>query len=101
MSRETSAMASNIKMTFAQNLKALMGRSGVSGKQLAKALEVNPATVSQWLHCKTWPGDVHIDKMLDTYKWTEAELFAGQDSSTSELIRVHNNSNSPFRISLK
>lgn len=94
-------LAGRIKKVLSTNIKRLMARDNLKQVALAKATGADASTVNNWVHGRNWPGDEHIDKLMDTFHWTEAELFLGTDSDIAELLRRHNATDSPFVIGLK
>jgi len=95
-------MASNIKKTFSVNLRALIANTkGLSAAQIARDINVNPSTITHWIQGTRWPNAKQIDRILDTYPWSAAQLFLGIDTPISEILERHNRSESPFVIVLK
>jgi hypothetical protein len=72
------------KERFAHNLKILMARDGVSGKQLAETVGIKPANVSRWLAAIQWPDGIYLDQMSDVYGWRVEELFS---ETTSDRVK--------------
>ena len=68
------------KERFAHNLKILMARDGVSGKQLAETIGCKPANVSRWLAAIQWPDAIYLDHIFDVYGWRVEELFSETES---------------------
>lgn len=94
-------MPGSIKTLLSSNLRRLQERDGLTQAAIAHTANVDPSTVNHWLKGKNWPSAEALDLLMSQYHWTVAELFSGADSSTAEMLRLHNNSNSPFKITLK
>lgn len=90
-----------IKQTFSNNLRRLLERDHISQRELARRIGVTESAVSNWVKGKNWAGDAEIDAMVKECKWSVSELISGDDSSMAKLLKAHNSSNSPFKISLK
>lgn len=92
-------VTSNIKKVFAKNLKRLLGKTRPI--EFAEKLGVSYDAVNAWLNAKRWPDSKQIDLILDKTGWSEKQLFTGEDQPIQSIIDKHNESDSPFRISLK
>lgn len=94
-------MASDIKKETATHLKSLLERDGVYPAEFARSLGVSASTVSKWLKGRALPDSLNIDKMLDIYGWTKEDLFLGYGRDLGVLLKLHNDSASPFIIGLR
>jgi len=52
---------------FAQALAALKDRYQVNDSEIARRIDVSPATVNSWVHRKRTPRDDAIAKLADAY----------------------------------
>lgn len=64
-------------MTFSRNLERLLFSRGMSQSDLARALDVSPAAVNQWVQGKTVPSGRRGREILKALNVTLAELESG------------------------
>lgn len=85
---------------FGSRLKELRLRKGILGKDLAKCLEVEPATITNWEKGKRFPKEDMIIKIADYFNCSldyllgrsleETELKYPYDLTAEELANILN-----------
>ena len=61
-------MNNNSKIIFKENLKYLLKKNNLSGKDLSKILNVCESTISTWLKGNSFPTINALDKIADYFK---------------------------------
>lgn len=83
------------------NILRLMKRDDVNAAKICEKLKISSGAVSHWFKGEATPNYKQIDGLVKHFKWSLEELFLSRDDRLSAAIKEHNESNSPFKISLK
>jgi transcriptional regulator with XRE-family HTH domain len=63
-------------MIFGKNLKKLRLFAGYNQRQVAQKLDVSVSTISSWENNKKLPYGKNLQKVIDFFGITEADIFA-------------------------
>ena len=71
--------------TFANNLRRLMISQNVTGAKMARDLDLNKASISQWMNGKNFPSPDTL-KRIATYLNVSINELYGEDEEVKETI---------------
>lgn len=77
-------MKTTTKSAIAKNLQHHLDVVGMSKKELASALEVNPSSVTFWVQGKATPRAEMVDKICKVLHISQADLLLDADLTTAE-----------------
>lgn len=73
------------KQIMAQNIKRYMELRNKKASDVYTALDIAPATFSDWMHARTYPRIDKIEMMANYFKVTKADLV--EEPVTASAIR--------------
>lgn len=73
------------KKVFADNLIMFLEKSGITSSDLADRLEVSKATISQWLHLRTYPTIEKLEIMARIFGCNITDLMLPPEQVAKEL----------------
>lgn len=75
-------------MRVSENIRELMEAKGWLQKDLAKAADIDPATISDYARGKTWPKAENLKKIADALGVPVSRLFEEEDEDRGKIDAV-------------
>lgn len=73
------------KVCFSKNLRTLMGKKGVSTKDVCNDLDINDATYYAWINGRNVPGIEKLQTLADYFFVEVSDLFAPQKEEAPKM----------------
>mgnify|MGYP003291087713 CR=1 FL=1 len=80
---------------FSNNLRRRMVEQNITGARMAKDLDINKSSISQWMNGKNFPSPDTIKRIAEYLNTTINELY-GQDAEEKEITYSIPNSINTF-----